>query len=272
MDDRLFGSPFYVDDDQPGRPPSSSARTDGAARRVVLKRILDIGVAVLALALTAPLMALAMLLIWTQDGHSPLFMGLRVGRDQRDFRMAKLRSMRPDSEFRGAASTSRSDGRITPLGHVVRRWKLDEIPQFWNVLRGDMSLVGPRPNTRRGGVDRYSAEETRLLSVRPGITDLASILFADEADILDGAADPDALYDAVIRPWKSRLGLLYIDHRDLPTDFMILGLTALAVVSRPLALRGVDSILVRWGAGEELRRVCRRQEAPPRADPPGQLA
>lgn len=238
----------------------------------MLKRTFDIAVSALALALASPLMAVMLLLIWAQDGRAPLFMGVRVGRGHRDFRMAKLRSMRPDSELQGAASTSRSDGRITPLGRTLRRWKLDEIPQFWNVLRGDMSLVGPRPNTRRGGVDRYNATEARLLSVRPGITDLASILFADEAEILDGAADPDALYDAVIRPWKSRLGLLYIDHRDFPTDLLIIGLTALAVVSRPLALRGVDAILARWGAGDELRRVCRRLEPPPRAEPPGRPA
>jgi len=238
----------------------------------VIKRTFDILVSALALALASPLMAVMMLLIWAQDGRPPLFMGVRVGCDQRDFRMAKLRSMRPDSEFQGAASTSRSDGRITPLGRIVRRWKLDEIPQFWNVLRGDMSLVGPRPNTRRGGVDRYNATEARLLSVRPGITDLASILFADEAEILDGAVDPDALYDAVIRPWKSRLGLLYIDHRDFATDVLIIALTALAAVSRPLALQGVDAILARWGASEELRRVCRRQEPPPRAEPPGRPA
>lgn len=247
--------------------PAAPARTP-----LVAKRLLDILVSVLALAATSPLTAVIMLLIWAQDGRSPLFMGMRVGRDGRDFRMAKFRSMTPDAEFAGAASTARSDARITPLGRFLRRWKLDEIPQFWNVLRGEMTLVGPRPNTRRGGVDHYTAQEMRLLSVRPGITDLSSILFADEADILEGAADPDALYDAVIRPWKSRLGLAYIDHGDFLTDLRILGLTALAVVSRPLALRGVDGILARWNAGDELRRICRGEVPPPRGEPPGQPA
>jgi len=236
------------------------------------KRLFDILLSLIVLIIAAPLLAICMILIWRQDGASPLFLGVRVGRDDRDFRMAKLRSMTAASEFRGAASTARSDARITPLGHVLRRWKLDELPQFWNVLRGEMSIVGPRPNTRRGGVDRYTALEMRLLSVRPGITDLSSILFADEADILDGAADPDALYDAVIRPWKSRLGLLYVGRRDFLVDARIVWLTALATVSRPAALAGIDSILAGWEASDELRQICRRHAPLPRAEPPGYAA
>jgi lipopolysaccharide/colanic/teichoic acid biosynthesis glycosyltransferase len=236
------------------------------------KRLFDILLSLLVLIIAAPFLAICMILIWRQDGAPPLFLGMRVGRDDRDFRMAKLRSMTADSEFRGAASTTRSDARITPLGHVLRRWKVDELPQFWNVLRGEMSIVGPRPNTRRGGVDRYTAPEMRLLSVRPGITDLSSILFADEADILDGAADPDALYDAVIRPWKSRLGLLYVERRDFLVDLRIVWLTALATVSRPAALAGIDSILVGWEASDELRQICRRRAPLPRAEPPGYAA
>jgi lipopolysaccharide/colanic/teichoic acid biosynthesis glycosyltransferase len=236
------------------------------------KRLFDILLSMTLLLLVAPALVIAMTLIWAQDGRSPLFLGVRVGRDQRDFRMAKLRSMAADSEFKGAASTTRSDARITPLGHVLRRWKLDELPQFWNVLRGEMSIVGPRPNTRRGGVDRYTAREMRLLSVRPGITDLASILFADEAEILEGAADPDALYDEVIRPWKSRLGLLYIERRTFWIDLRIIGLTALGAISHAAALEGVDAILEEWDAGDELRRVCRRGAPLPRAEPPGYVA
>ncbi len=236
------------------------------------KRLMDVLLSVAVLAAAAPLLLLAMLLIFAQDGRSPLFLGLRVGRDGRDFRMAKLRSMTAGAEYRGAASTAWSDTRITPLGRVLRRWKLDELPQFWNVLCGQMSVVGPRPNTRRGGVDRYTAEEMGLLTVRPGVTDLSSILFSDEADILDGAADPDALYDAVIRPWKSRLGLLYVQRRTLTVDLRIVWLTAVALVDKPAALRGIDDILADWGAEEALRDVCRRRMSLPRAEPPGQPA
>lgn len=221
------------------------------------KRLFDIVLAFLMLLIAAPVLLAAMLAVWAYDGRSPIYWSVRVGRGGRDFRMAKLRSMAVDAELRGAASTAGSDPRITPVGRVLRRWKLDELPQVWNVLKGEMSIVGPRPNTRRGGIDRYTAQEMRLLTVRPGITDLSSILFSDEADILHGASDPDLTYDILIRPWKSRLGLLYVARRSFAADLQIICLTAIALAAKPLALRGLEIILANWGAGEDLRRLCR---------------
>ena len=236
------------------------------------KRLIDIVFSVPILVIAAPVVLAAMLLIWSYDRRSPIYWAPRVGRGGRDFRMAKLRTMTVDADRIGGASTSRSDGRVTPPGRLLRRWKIDELPQVWNVLLGQMSLVGPRPNLRRGGVDRYTREEMRLLDARPGITDLASIVFADEADILDGAPDPDALYDRVIRPWKNRLGLLYLDRRTLGIDLRILALTGLAILSRPAALRCVDRILADLRVDEALRGVCRRQDPLPWAAPPGLAA
>ena len=109
----------------------------------------------------------------------------------------------------GVDSTAGDDKRITPIGRLVRKLKLDELSQLWNVLKGDMSLVGPRPNVPRE-VALYTSDENKLLEIRPGITDLSSIIFADEGDILHGAEDPDLRYHQIIRPWKSRLGLLYV--------------------------------------------------------------
>ena len=197
---------------------------------------------------------------------------MRVGRGNRDFLMVKMRTMSARAEPRGATSTSGSDPRITRLGRILRLHKLDELPQFWNVLQGQMSIVGPRPNTRRGGVEHYTDEEMRLLTVRPGITDLASIIFSDEADILDGSADPDGLYDAIIRPWKSRLGLLYIDRRTWRADLRILWLTMVSIVARRAALRRVGLLLEQWGADDELRRICRRTCELPHTNPPGLAA
>jgi len=236
------------------------------------KRLFDVVFAAAVLLAAAPVLLAAMLLVWAHDGGPPLYRGVRVGKDGRDFRMLKLRSMSVGAETRGGSSTAASDARLTPIGRSLRRWKLDELPQFWNVLAGEMSVVGPRPNTRRGGVERYTCEELRLLNVQPGITDLSSILFSDEADILDGAADPDALYDAVIRPWKSRLGLLYVERRSLPADLRIVWLTALAIVARPLALEGLAGLLAQWGAAPELIEICRRTAPLPQAEPPGQAA
>jgi lipopolysaccharide/colanic/teichoic acid biosynthesis glycosyltransferase len=239
---------------------------------MLAKRLFDIAFSAAALLLTAPLLAIASLLVWARDGHSPLFRGTRVGRSGRDFRMVKLRTMVTGGDRLGGTSTAASDRRLTSLGPVLRRWKLDELPQFWNVLVGDMSVVGPRPNTRAGGVDRYTGEERRLLSARPGITDLASIVFADEGEILNGSADPDALYDAVIRPWKNRLGLLYIDRRGMALDLRLVGLTALSLVARRAALRDLGAILAGWNADADLRRICARREPLPPGEPPGQTA
>lgn len=236
------------------------------------KRALDILLSLCALLVLAPIVAVASMFVWAHDGHSALYRGVRVGRGGRDFRMVKLRTMVADGDRLGGTSTAAVDHRLTPFGAGLRRYKLDELPQFWNVLVGEMSVVGPRPNVRLGGVDRYTAEELRLLSVRPGITDLASIVFADEGDILTGALDPDSLYDSVIRPWKSRLALLYVERQGLALDLRLIGLTALALISRRAALRGVSAILSGLNADAELQRVCARRAPLPPGPPPGQPA
>jgi lipopolysaccharide/colanic/teichoic acid biosynthesis glycosyltransferase len=233
------------------------------------KRLFDVVFAILVLALSAPVMLWALWRVWSYDRRDPLYRAPRVGRGNRDFTMLKIRSMTVDADKTGLASTSALDARITPVGHLIRRWKLDELSQFWNVLKGDMSVVGPRPQVRKGGVDRYTAQERRLLTVRPGITDLSSIVFSDEGEILAGLGDPDAGYEALVRPWKSRLGLFYIDNRSLGMDLRLVYLTGLAIVSKRSALRGIDRLLERHGADAELRRVCRRDAPLEPALPPG---
>lgn len=236
------------------------------------KRLFDIILSLLACILTLPVVIAAALLIWVQDGRWPFYLGPRVGRDGRDFRMIKLRTMVPDGERLGASSTSISDSRLTPFGGKLRRFKVDELPQFWNVVVGEMSIVGPRPNLRSGGVDRYTSEELRLLSTRPGITDLASIVFSDEGEILKDSADPDALYDSAIRPWKNRLALVYVDNRSFLLDLRLIWLTAVAIASRDSALRGVARILDRLNADERLKGICRRNQPLPHGPPPGRPA
>ena len=168
----------------------------------------------------------------------------------------------------GIDSTSASDKRITWVGHLIRSYKLDEFSQLWNVLRGDMSLVGPRPNVERE-VALYTDEEKRLLDVRPGITDLASIVFSDEGEILAGTEDPDLKYNQLIRPWKSRLGLLYIRERAFLIDIYIICLTVIAMLSRPLALAGVERIVRNLGADNKLIEVAKRKEPLQPYPPPG---
>jgi len=173
--------------------------------------------------------------------------------------MVKFRTMRPGAWKSGVNSTAEGDTRITRAGKWLRKAKLDELPQLWNVLNGDMSLVGSRPQVPTDA-DLYTAEERRMLTVRPGITDLASIVFADEGEILAGSADPDLLYNQIIRPWKSRLALLYVDRRSLSADLRILAMTALSLISRRRALEGVHRMLEEWCAGEMIRRVAERRD------------
>ena len=227
---------------------------------MMAKRLLDIMVSALGLLVLSPVLIVLSILV-AADGGPPIYGGVRVGRGNRDFRMFKFRTMSVGADRAGGTSTAKSDSRVTGLGQVLRRWKLDELPQLANVLAGQMSLVGPRPNTRAGGVDRYGPDEMGLLKVRPGITDLASIVFADEGDILEGSPDPDAAYDVLIRPWKSRLGLLYIRRRTFVADLRIIALTVVAMIARPAALRGVDRLLEEWGADAGLRQVCGRRSA-----------
>ena len=238
----------------------------------MVKRLFDILSSLAAMIAALPIVAFACLWIWAEDGQAPLYRALRVGRFGRDFTMIKLRTMVPGADRLGGSSTPSSDLRLTGHASALRRYKLDELPQLWNVLIGEMSMVGPRPNLRHGGIDRYTQAELELLTVRPGITDIASIVFSDEGEILDGAADPDALYDAVIRPWKNRLALLYIEHRGFVLDLRLLGLTFLALISKQSALRGVDAILCSWKASPELRHVCHRSGPLPVGLPPGQIA
>ena len=235
----------------------------------MLKRIFDILASSLGLLTTSPILLIFMVLVWRQDGHSPFYVAPRVGRGERLFPMIKLRSMIKNADKTGVDSTSASDGRITRIGHLIRKFKLDELTQLMNVLVGHMSLVGPRPNVFRE-TELYTVEEKQLLTIRPGITDFASIVFSDEADILTDKADPDLAYNQIIRPGKSRLGLFYVENRNFLMDLQLILLTILTIVSRERALRATSSLLKRSGADENLVKLALRDgpllpDAPPGA-------
>jgi lipopolysaccharide/colanic/teichoic acid biosynthesis glycosyltransferase len=233
-----------------------------------MKRIFDIVASGLGLLAASPILLPVMLLVWWQDRHSPFYVANRVGRGGCEFRMFKLRSMVVNADRSGVDSTSANDKRITPVGHFIRRYKLDELTQLWNVLRGEMSMVGPRPNVKRE-TDLYTSVERRLLEVQPGVTDFASIVFSDEGDILAGQADPDIAYNQLIRPGKSALGLFYISRKSVLVDIRLCLLTAVAIFSRRAALSGVNSLLRNLGAEESLLRVAGRREPLVPSPPPG---
>lgn len=233
-----------------------------------MKRIFDVVMSLIGLVISAPVLAIFMALLWLQDRHSPLYIADRTGRNGRPFRMVKLRSMIKDAHKSGVDSTSADDKRITKIGLLIRRYKLDELTQLWNVLLGDMSLVGPRPNVKRE-TDLYTAEEKLLLSVRPGITDFASIIFSDEGEILEGSDDPDIAYNQLIRPGKSALGIFYVKNRNLIIDVYLIIATILAILSRSNALAFVSSILKRCQANEDLITLALRKAPLIPMPPPG---
>ena len=195
----------------------------------MLKRTFDLILSLCALALLGPLLLLIAGLIKLHDGGPVLYRGVRVGRGGVPFRICKFRTMVANADRLGGPSTPDDDPRITRPGRWLRRSKLDELPQLLNVVSGKMSFVGPRPEVAQE-VALYSEEERALLSVRPGITDWASIRFRDEGAILRGAADSHENYRRVIRPEKMRLALQYVRTASLATDVRILFATLRAVV------------------------------------------
>lgn len=212
----------------------------------MLKRAIDFWVALCGLVIISPIFLLVALAIKLDDGGPVLYRGRRVGYQGRPFFMLKFRTMVVNAEKLGGSSTAENDPRITRVGRVLRKYKLDELPQLINVLKGDMSLVGPRPEVQHY-VDMYSDEERAILSVRPGITDWASLWNSDEGAVLAAAEDPERAYLERIRPTKLRLQLHYVRTRSLLTDLRILGLTAATVVFRKRAKPWVDRVLADCG-------------------------
>ena len=193
-----------------------------------MKRLFDFTFSLIGLIPLAPL--LLVLAVWIKlDSKGPVFYrALRAGRFGTPFRIFKLRTMVVNADKLGGAETPADDPRITCAGVILRHYKLDELPQLVNVLLGNMSLVGPRPEVL-DEVSLYTEEEKKLLDVRPGITDWASIKFRHEGEILRGSKDPHRTYHEAIRPEKVRLGLQYVQTRTLLTDVKIIFRT-LAVI------------------------------------------
>ena len=197
-------------------------------RKHMSKRVFDIALALPLLVLSSPLLVIIALVVKLADRGPVLYRGRRIGRDGVEFEMYKFRTMVVNAEALGGSSTSDNDPRLTTAGRWLRRWKLDELPQLFNVVRGEMSIVGPRPQVA-WDVLRYDEAERRLLSVKPGMTDWASIRFRNEGAILATEDDPDEAYDRLIRPEKIALGLAYVDNWSAAVDVRILFATVRAL-------------------------------------------
>lgn len=234
----------------------------------MLKRFIDIFFSFIGLILASPILIPVIFLVWIQDWKSPFYISTRVGKNEQLFKIIKLRSMIYNADTSGVSSTSSNDDRITFIGHFIRKFKLDELTQLWNVLLGDMSLVGPRPNVK-SETNMYTHLEKGLLNVKPGITDFSSIVFSDEGDILSEYEDPDLAYNQLIRPWKSRLGLIYINNQSNWLDINLIFYTIVSIISKKKALSWVVNKLKSIQVDEAVVRVSKRKFKLHPFPPPG---
>ncbi|NOQ71254.1 MAG: sugar transferase [Crocinitomix sp.] len=184
------------------------------------KRIFDICSSLLALVLFSPLIIIISLWIALDSPGGIFYRQIRVGKNQKEFGVFKFRSMRPNSDQAGQITIG-NDSRVTRVGRFIRRFKIDEVPQLINILKGDMSVVGPRPEVPKY-VQLYSQEQLKVLTVLPGLTDYASIEYLDEQKILGAAADPDKAYIEEVMPAKLKLNLNYIADRGFWLDIKLI--------------------------------------------------
>jgi lipopolysaccharide/colanic/teichoic acid biosynthesis glycosyltransferase len=194
-----------------------------------MKRTLDICISLLILTLFLPFGLVLMVFISLESAGGVFYLQERVGRNGQLFKLIKFRSMRPNADKGSPITIGNRDPRITRTGYFIRRFKLDEFPQFINVIKGDMSIVGPRPEVPHY-VKLYTDEQKKVLAAKPGITDYASIAYFNENEILAKAADPQKAYLEQIMPAKIELNQRYLSDPSLFKDFKIIWLTALKIV------------------------------------------
>jgi lipopolysaccharide/colanic/teichoic acid biosynthesis glycosyltransferase len=194
-------------------------------------RFFDLLFSLVGLVLLSPLLIIVYLFIILESRGSGFYTQQRVGLNGIDFKLFKFRSMAVGSDKKGLITIGGNDTRITNIGLFIRKFKIDELPQLFNVLVGDMSIVGPRPEVRKY-VDLYTKGQRKVLNVKPGITDYASIEYVNENEILGKADDPHKMYIEEIMPAKIKLNIKYIENKSLKEYFNIIFLTFLKIVSK----------------------------------------
>jgi len=190
----------------------------------MMTRLLDILISFAGLILLSPVFLVIAMIIPLDSKGPAIYRQTRVGKGGRDFRLIKFRTMTTGADQKGGITVGVRDARITRAGHLLRKYKLDELPQLLNVLRGEMSLVGPRPEIRKY-VEMYTPEQRRVLEVRPGITDWASIEYINENEILGNAADWEQCYTEEVMPAKIRLNMRYIENPSMRHYLILIGKT-----------------------------------------------
>lgn len=194
-----------------------------------MKRFLDIVSSALVLLLLLPVWLIISIAIVAESRGGVFYKQIRVGKANRDFYLYKFRTMRTGADKKGLLTVGERDSRVTRVGYFLRKYKLDEFPQLINVLKGDMSIVGPRPEVRKY-VDMYTPEQMRVLSVRPGLTDIASIQYVHENELLAASDDPEKTYIEEVMQAKLQLNLQYIDNQSVMGDIKLILQTFAAIL------------------------------------------
>lgn len=195
-----------------------------------MKRFFDILFSAWGLLMLAPMFLILCLIIKAEGKGGCFYVQERIGKDGKPFGLYKFRTMRTGAESEGLLTVGEHDTRITRIGYFLRKYKIDELPQLLNVLKGDMSLVGPRPEVRKY-VELYTEAQRKVLSVRPGITDYASIEYVNENELLSQAEDPDRVYIEKIMPDKIKLNMKYLENYTLKEYFKIIFLTFKSLIA-----------------------------------------
>ncbi len=195
----------------------------------MLKRTFDLVVAFIFIFILSPLLILSAIAIKLDSKGTIFYLQERVGLNGKLFKIFKFRTMKPDADKSGLLTIGQNDARITGVGKLLRNTKLDELPQLFNVVLGDMSIVGPRPEVKKY-VELYTPEQKRVLTVQPGITDYASIQYANESDLLKKYKNPEESYIKEIMPHKLELNLFYIAHKSFKTDLSIIFATLYRII------------------------------------------
>ena len=234
-----------------------------------MKRVFDLVFSFIGLFFLLPLFILVAITIFLYDFKNPFYTPFRMGKNMKPFRMFKFRTMILNADKTGVISTSVNDKRILPVGRFIRQYKLDELLQLVNVLIGNMSLVGPRPQVVDYVEKEFTDKEKEILTIKPGITDFSSIIFSDEGEILKLSNNPDLDYNQLIRPWKSRLGIFYISVSSFYLDIKLIFLTIIAIFSRKYALQKLSNILIKNNAESKLIQVASRKTDLKPYFPPG---
>lgn len=187
----------------------------------MLKRIFDFVFSLLGILLLSPLLICIAILIRLDSPGGIFYLQERVGKNNLNFFIYKFRTMRSGADKLGLLTVGAKDNRVTKIGYFLRKYKLDELPQLFNVFKGEMSFVGPRPEVRKY-VNMYTAEQLKVLSVKPGITDMASIQYSNESELLAQAADPEKFYIETVFPAKLELNLKYIEQKNFWKDIQLI--------------------------------------------------